>query len=127
MSCPKLKHMLMNWCRLVQIFKIFLISIFKKKKTSSNQNSITICEHTTGHARLKSPGSIWGAPIPVLTNRKYLPIMDKKCALDRLGRSNRPQPIGLHNVSYKGYPVMLEYAGRNIHLALTDRLIKSWS
>ncbi len=33
-------------------------------------------------ARLKSPGSIWGAPIPVLTNRKYLRTVDKKCALD---------------------------------------------
>ncbi len=36
-----------------------------------------------GRVRLKSPGLIWGAPIPVLTNRKYLPIVDKKCALDR--------------------------------------------
>ena len=44
-----------------------------------------------GQARLKSPGSI-----PVLTNRKYLPIVDKKCTLDRLGRSNRARPIVTH-------------------------------
>ena len=30
---------------------------------------------------------------PVLTNRKHLPIVDKKCALDRPGRSNRAWPI----------------------------------
>ncbi len=47
----------------------------------------------TGRARLRSPGSIWGAPIPVLTNRKYLPIVDKMCALDRLGRSNHARPL----------------------------------
>ncbi len=47
----------------------------------------------SGRARLKSPGSIWVAPIPVLTNRKYLPIVDKKCGLDRLGPSNRAQPV----------------------------------
>ena len=46
-----------------------------------------------GCARLKSLGSIWGAPILVLTNRKYLPIVNKRGALDRLGRSNRARPV----------------------------------
>ncbi len=34
-----------------------------------------------GRARLKLPGSIWGAPIPVLSNTKYLPIVDKRALL----------------------------------------------
>ncbi len=37
---------------------------------------------------MKSPGSIWGAPIPVLTNRKYLSILDKRCALESSKSSN---------------------------------------
>ena len=51
------------------------------------------CMALIGRARLDRPGSIWGAPIPVLSNRKYLPIVDKKGALDRLGRSNRARPF----------------------------------
>ncbi len=39
----------------------------------------------------QSGAALWW-PIPILTNRKYSPIVDKKCALDRLGRSNRAQP-----------------------------------
>ncbi len=42
------------------------------------------------------PCTILGAPIPVLTNRKCLPIVDKKCALDRLGRFNRARPLSDH-------------------------------
>ena len=63
-------------------------------------NTVTL----SGRARLKLPQSIWGAPIPVLTNRKYLPIVDKKGALDRLGRSNRARPVeyfGVRLVSCK--------------------------
>ena len=46
-----------------------------------------------GRAQLKSSGSIWGAPIPVLTIRKYFPIVDKRGAFSRPVRSNCAQPM----------------------------------
>ena len=50
----------------------------------SNQNkSYKSCHN--GRARLKSPGSIWGAPILVLTDRKYLPIVHKRWEFGRPG------------------------------------------
>ncbi len=42
-----------------------------------------------GPARLKSCGLNWRAPIPVLTNRKHLPIVDKRCSLGQPRQSNR--------------------------------------
>ncbi len=64
-----------------------------------------------GRARLKQPQSTQSTPILVLTNTKYLPIMDKKCALDRLGRSNRAWPM-LHLVTYIKHVVNAK-AGNN--------------
>ena len=47
-----------------------------------------------GRARLSWPGSIWSAPTPVLSNRKYLTIVYKRIDLERSGHDNRARPLG---------------------------------
>ena len=45
------------------------------------------------------PGSTWCAPIPVLADRKYLPIMHKRCDFSRPRQSNRARPPGLEIIT----------------------------
>ena len=48
---------------------------------------------SNGRARLSWPGSIWSAPTPVLSNRKYLTIVYKRIDLECSGHDNRAWPM----------------------------------
>ncbi len=63
------------------------------KYTYSHVYDCNLNNNNNGRARLKSPGSVWGAQIPVLTNRKYLPVMDKRGTFSRPRRCNRARPM----------------------------------
>ncbi len=84
-SCPTRSAILFAYALQLQTYRQII-------QIGNDHDPPLLLLHFNGRAWLKWPGSICGALIPVLTNKKYLPIVDKKCALDRLGRSNRARP-----------------------------------
>ncbi len=67
-------------CLIIGVFALGLGSDLARKNPS-------------GRARLSWPGSMWGAPAPVLSNRKYLTIVYKRIDLERSGHDKRARPM----------------------------------